>query len=437
MSRSKPNYVFPLIAMIVVFFLFGGITNINGILQPYLEKVFNLSSTQGALVPFTFFSGFVFCSPLGSKIVAKWNHKLALIAGLLGVSLGLVIFYSASVLTEGALTVGESIQLPLYLFFVGLFTVGSGVAILQVAANPYMAALGNPETADSRINMAGFFNSLASVIFPMLAGRILLDKSLIESIKNIEYSEIPTDTLTTMIHSVQMPYIAVIGFTLLVALIYKFVKLPELDSISADNNGTKESPLKYRHLKLGVLAIFCYVGSEVTIAQYLVKLAEQKQLTFLPSIIEITDVVAVYWSMLMVGRFAGIFIMQKVKINQGLIWTSFPALVLLILGLGMDNDITIISFILVGLFNSVMWGAIFPLGIAKMGSLTNKASSYMIMGIFGGAVLPVIQGALADIVGIHLSYTLLLATYGYLLYYGVAGHKVISSPENVAEKQVA
>ncbi|BDD12829.1 MFS transporter (plasmid) [Fulvitalea axinellae] len=432
--QTKPNYTVPLIAMIVVFFLFGGITNVNGILQPYLEKVFNLSSFQGSLVTFAFFGGFVVSSPLGSKAISKWGHKMALIIGLLGTALGLAVFFTASLVAESALQAGSEVQSSFYLFLLGLFTVGSSVAILQVAANPYISALGDPGTADSRINMAGTFNSLASVLIPMTLGRLLLDKNVLDAISD------PQEKLITMVQSIQSPYIGLIIFTVFVAVIYKFVQLPEIASISSsdDSNEQQESPLKYSHMWMGVLAIFFYVGAEVSIAQYLVKLAETQDMTFLTKFIKQSDLVGTYWGMLLVGRFAGIFIMQKIKTHQGLIWTAGPALVLLAIGLmGISGDLTVIAFVLIGLFNSVMWGAIFPLGIAKMGPLTNKASSYMIMGIFGGAIFPMIQGAAADIVGVHMSYGVLILAYGYLFYYAILGHKVKSHPELKEETEAA
>jgi FHS family L-fucose permease-like MFS transporter len=221
---------------------------------------------------------------------------------------------------------------------------------------------------------------------------------------------------------------------LVVAVVFSFAKLPRL-SIETDVTETVKpsgNPLKYKHMWMGVVAIFMYVAAEVSIPTLMVELIRESKMGWSWFSFENAATYgSMYWALVMLGRLAGIFIMQKVQIHKGLIFTSGPALLLVALGMTTTNDLSVLAFVLVGLFNSVMWGAIFPLGIARMGKLTNKASGYMLMGVVGGAIYPLLQGLVADSWGVHASYGIILLPYLFLLYYGLVGHKVKSAPAQV------
>ncbi len=417
-TSGQTNFRQAFVMMIILFFLFGFVTAINGVLQPVLKDIFQLNNFQANLVTFSFFAGFLVTSPVASAIIARWGYKRAIVAGLSLVGIGMVIFYLASVVMENLLNSGTgnaSSNLPYVLFLLGVFFVGSGVATIQVAANPYLAVLGPIETADSRINTAGFFNSIASMSGPMILGAYLLKDNLTSEIEKVA--------------SIQEPYIALIAASFIMALGFSFISLPKLSTESSSDEKVEGNPLKYRHMWSGVLAIFVYVGAEVSIGNNLIQLIDSAGESFAIALKKETFVSA-YWGSLMIGRLAGIFIMRKVKTSYGLLFTSLMALLLTVGGLLTDINTAIWFFVAIGLFNSVMWGAIFPLGIAKMGKLTNKASGYMMMGVFGGALIPLLHGLVADAIGsMHLAYGIVLVSYGYLFYYSTIGCKVISHPE--------
>ena len=228
-----------------------------------------------------------------------------------------------------------------------------------------------------------------------------------------------------------MPYLILVITTIIVAIAFSFSHLPKIDSESDSDEEVVGNPLKYSHMWKGVLAIFMYVGAEVAIGNNLMQLINSMQsngeftLMFAP-----TTFVGLYWGGAMVGRFIGVFVMKRIKIATGLIATTIMALIFVALGLVTENQTALIMFTMIGLFNSVMWAAIFPLAISKMGKLTNKASGYMMMGVLGGAIIPLMVGLLADEIGsMQYAYGILLFAYGYLFYYAVSGSKVKSYPE--------
>ena len=414
--------------MIVLFFIFGFVTAINGIIQPALQKVFFLSDFQANLVTFSFFAGFVVSSPIATKIIQKMGYKRNLVIGLFIISLGLLIFYINTMLMPSAIKTGEGVSLYFYIFLLATFFVGSGVAVLQVGANPYVVALGEPETADSRINVAGFFNSLATFIAPALLGGIIFSETIKEKMNSV-VGKLPSDLKVEVVETIQNPYLILVLVTVFAAVVFSFLEVPKLDNES--EGAVEGNALKYSHMRGGVLAVFMYVGAEMAIGNNLIQLINSMQkdgefsMIFEPAIF-----VSLYWGGLMVGRFAGIFIMKKVKTETGLVVSSISAIVMVVIGVFSNNELAIIIFTLTGLFNSVMWGAIFPLGIAKMGKLTNQASGYMTMGVFGGAIIPLLLGLVADSIGsMHSAYGILVIAYGYLLYYALVGSKVKSHPD--------
>ncbi len=393
-TNSNNNYKVPFIMMVVLFFLFGFLTVLNGQLQGPLKGVFNLSNTEATLLTFSFFTAFVVMGSPTSMLIDKLGYKKTLIVALLVLAVALAVFYVASLLQSFPIFVG------------GSFILGSGVTMLQVVANPYIAALGTPETAGWRINFAGAFNSLATTIAPLFASLVIFGGKAKESI---------------VVSDVQLPYIGLTIFAILLAVGFSQAHLPQVGAVKAKEEKLAGSAWQFSHLTLGVLAIFCYVGAEVSIGNNLQLYLESLHLE---SNVAIGNKVALYWGGLMVGRFVGSSIFKGVDDKKGLIFVSLGSMILTLAGAFLPGVLGIYALMAVGLFHSVMWGYIFGLAIKGLGKYTNQASGYLLMGVFGGAVVPLAQGYLADVLGAwQITFAFVALCQAYLLFYALVGSK--------------
>jgi FHS family L-fucose permease-like MFS transporter len=303
------------------------------------------------------------------------------------------LFYPASVV-------------PSYGLFLGaLWVLASGITLLQVAANPYVAQLGAPEGASSRLNLAQAFNSLGTTIAPALGGIVILSGAGASS--------------------VQVPYLCIAALLFSLAFAISRFHLPALPEIEERHGiSAGDSIWKHRHLVMGAIAIFVYVGAEVSIGSFLVNYFSQ------PSIGGLTPKVAAgyvsfYWGGAMVGRFIGSAVTRTVTPAKVLAGAAACAFVLVSASVASTGSIAMWSIIAVGLFNSVMFPTIFTLGIAELGPLTGKASGLLIMAIVGGALVPLLQGVLADSIGIHTAFLLPAVCYLYIVFYGFRGSRVM------------
>lgn len=395
-TGSKPNYTGPLILMISLYFIFGFVTVLNDILIPHLKSLFDLQNWQAMLVQSCFFGAYFIMSIPAGKLISKIGYKKGSIVGLGVLAIGLLLFVPASII----------ISYGFFLF--ALFVVGSGITILQVIVNPYMGALGRPEKAATRLNLGGSLNSFATTIGPMIGAYfIFVEGSLIERAA-----------------AVRIPYIGAAVLACLLAFVFSKVKLPSIIPVQKDNvqkDGT--SAWNYSHLVLGALAIFFYVGAEVACGSIIINYFAEPDMGRLGET-EASIFVSLYWGGLMVGRFIGIFALQKMKMERTLVVVSAMALFLVLITMFTHGEIAKWSVCAVGLFLSVMWPCIFPLGIRGLGSSTNQGSGIMVAMIVGGAIIPPLQGYLADVIGYHMSFTVVLVCFAYILYYAISGHKV-------------
>jgi FHS family L-fucose permease-like MFS transporter len=301
----------------------------------------------------------------------------------------------------------------------------AGITALQVAANPYVAVLGPPETASSRLNLTQAFNSLGTTVGPWIGGLLILGGAENkDSIKNASAEALQTFRVQQAA-SVKMPYI-VIGLALVVfAVLIGMFKLPAIPSVEQHGKGSDGGSLwKYKHLILGCAGIFCYVGAEVAIGSFLINYFAQPEIGNLPEV-EGAKLVAYYWGGAMVGRFIGSAILQKVKTGTVLGIAAIATTVLVITSMLTTGHIAMWSIILVGFFNSIMFPSIFTLGIAKLGPRTGDGSGLLIMAIVGGAIIPVVQGAIADRIGVHHAFLLPVICYLYIVYYAFIGSRPV------------
>ena len=405
-SAPPPKTGFALTVVTTVFFMWGFVTVLNDILVPHLKALFELNYTETMLIQFTFFSAYFLMSIPSSRILARIGYRHSLVAGLAVMGLGALLFYPAS-------------MVPSYGLFLGaLWVLASGITLLQVAANPYVAQLGAPEGASSRLNLAQAFNSLGTTIGPALGGLVILSAAGASS--------------------VQVPYLCIAALLFSLAFAISRFHLPALPDIEERHGiSAGDSIWKHRHLVLGAIAIFVYVGAEVSIGSFLVNYFSQPFIGgFAPKVA--AGYVSFYWGGAMVGRFVGSAVMRTVTPAKVLGGAAACAFLLVSASVASTGSLAMWSIIAVGLFNSVMFPTIFTLGIAELGPLTGKASGLLIMAIVGGALVPLLQGVLADSIGIHPAFLLPAVCYLYIVFYGFRGSRVIhpSGAGNLARSRL-
>jgi MFS transporter, FHS family, L-fucose permease len=395
-----------------LFFFWGFVTVLNDILVPHLKSIFDLNYAKVMLIQFAFFSAYFIFSIPSSKIVDAIGYKKTMVTGLFTMGVGALLFIPAA----------SAASFPLFL--VALMILAAGITALQVAANPYVAVLGPPATASSRLNLTQAFNSLGTAIGPYLGGLLILNANF----KGTgETRQMSVDVLQAYrVHeasSVKLPYL-IIGLALfLFGVIISMFKLPAIPgAVRQDSTTVKTSLWKYRQLIFGAIGIFVYVGAEVSIGSFLINYFGQPEIGGLPELTA-AKYVTYYWTGAMVGRFIGSAILQKVKTGTVLAFAAIAACLLVCISMLTTGHIAMWSIILVGLFNSVMFPSIFTLGIAELGPLTGDGSGILVMAIVGGALLPLLQGVMADRIGIHHAFILPAVCYLYILYYAVRGSR--------------
>jgi FHS family L-fucose permease-like MFS transporter len=404
----------------IVFFMWGFVTVLNDILVPHLKAIFELNYTQTMLIQFTFFSAYFLMSMPAAKVISWVGYKNAIIAGLAVMGSGALLFLPAAGVASYAL------------FLCALYVLASGMTVLQVAANPYVAVLGPAEKASSRLNLAQAFNSLGTTIGPYLGGLLILSAVQISAAQLQSMTPEQREAHRMLeASSVKLPYAGIAALLFLLAFAISRFKLPVLAEIEEarghDRAGTAGGIWKQRHLVLGAIGIFVYVGAEVSIGSFLVNYFSQPYIGALTER-EAAKYVSFYWGGAMVGRFVGSALLQKLKPGRVLAAAAMAACLLVTISIAASGLVAMWSIIAVGLFNSVMFPTIFTLGIDGLGRLTGKGSGILIMAIVGGAVIPVLQGALADRIGIQWAFVLPAICYVYIVYYGLHGSRRIPAP---------
>ncbi|MBT9332886.1 sugar MFS transporter [Paracidobacterium acidisoli] len=400
-----------------LFFVWGFLTSLNDILIPHLKAIFDLDYTKVMLVQFAFFSSYAIFGIPSGKVVEWIGYQRTMVVGLLTMGAGAILFIPAA----------NTPSFPLFL--AALIILAAGITALQVAANPYVTVLGPPQTASSRLNLTQAFNSLGTTIGPPLGGWLIL-KGAEKTLENT------TGMSTAALHAyriqqaatVKVPYLAITLALVVLALAIAFYKFPRLDTTKdyrpAQTGEKGHSMWRYPHVVLGAVAIFLYVGAEVSIGSFLINYFNQSYIAGL-SALAAANLVPFYWGGAMVGRFIGSGVLQKVKTGPLLTLCAGVATVLVLISMLTFGHIAVWSILLVGLFNSIMFPSIFTLGIAEMGPLTGEASGLLVTAIVGGAIIPELQGILADRIGIHHAFVIPVLCYLFIAYYGWKGSKVI------------
>ncbi len=399
-TEHQPNTMkFAFFAMTALFFIWGFITALNDILLPYLKNAFALSFLQAALVQFCFFGAYFIVSPLAGRLIEKTGYQRGIIYGLCIIAVGCCLFFPAASLSRYGI------------FLFALFVLAAGITVLQVSANPYVAALGPEKTAASRLNLAQAINSLGHTAAPAFGAILIL-----ASASNDNSAE-----------AVQQPYLIIAGVLVVVAFIFSKLRLPILHERNVDSETTKRFSMHaFPHLKYGVLAIFLYVGAEVAVGSYLVNFFLQLGIEGMNNV-SAGAMVSYYWGAAMVGRFFGALIMRFVAPSIILALNALLAVAMISVSVSSSGDMAMWTILSVGLFNSIMFPTIFALAISGLGEHTGKASGYLCQGIVGGAILPLIQGVAADALSLQLSFLVPALCYVYIAWYALVGSKKVSN----------
>jgi FHS family L-fucose permease-like MFS transporter len=402
------KYPGALMMVTVLFFFWGFVTVLNDILVPHLKSVFDLNYTKVMLIQFAFFLAYFIFSIPSAKIIDAIGYQKTMVVGLLTMGLGAFLFVPAAI----------ALSYPLFLG--ALMVLAAGITALQVAANPYVSVLGPPETASSRLNLTQAFNSLGTTIGPWVGGMLILGAATEsgDAVANMSAQTLHAFRLQQAA-TVKMPYIIIGSALVIFAGLIGIFKLPTIPAVERHADGRHEGSLwRYTHLILGCVAIFAYVGAEVSIGSFLINYFNQPEIGNLP-VVEGAKFVAYYWGGAMVGRFIGSAILQKVKTGTVLGIAAFCSCALVLTSMLTTGSVAMWSILLVGFFNSIMFPSIFTLGIAKLGPRTGDGSGLLIMAIVGGAIIPVAQGAIADHVGVHHAFVLPVICYLYIAYYAL------------------
>ena len=430
--EQKKSYRTAFIFVTILFFLWGFITVLVDSLIPRLREVFTLSYFQAGMVQFAFFGAYFLLSIPAGYILSKIGYKRGIILGLSTMALGCLLFYpAASYRVFG-------------IFMLGYFTLAAGITILQVAANPYVTILGPERTASSRLNLSQAFNSLGTAIAPAL-GALFILQDKVKTTAEIEALDAAAQKsyLVAEAAAVQTPFLGIAAFIGVIALVFFFVKLPKVGDKEASNDYRKV--LKNRNLILGSIALFCYVGAEVSLGSYMVNYflsldlaATVRETSFMRTIAEwilstgvssssdmavVGVFVTFYWTGAMIGRFIGSYLTSIFN----------PAKILSIFALGAIGMILISNFsvglaamwtiIGVGLFNSIMFPTIFSLALDGLGDDKAQGSGVLCTMIVGGAIIPPAYGYLTDSFNFNIALILVMACYAYIFYYAYSNKR--------------
>jgi FHS family L-fucose permease-like MFS transporter len=409
-TGNATKYIAPLLIVMSLMFFWNLSRNINDVLIPHLKRACQISDLQSSLIQSAFFGAYFLMALPAGRFIEKMGYRAGMLTGLILAAIGAAIFYPAA----------TTRFYPIFLL--ALFTMASGFAILEVTATPYISKLGDPDHASSRLSLAAAVGSMGATLAPYIGSKFLLHEKDIPAnfIQSLNPKQLNT-FLSGEAHLVITPYLTLAALFIALCVVLYFLKLPV---IQEGNTRKKLSGVfQFRHTILGVLAVFAYLGAEVGVVSFIIRytkslniagLTEQKSALF----------ITLYMALVLTGRLLGAFLLKQIKPNKVLTICSIGAFALILVSVLTRGYVSIISLSVVGLFTSVMYPIIFTLSIKNIGDYTKVASSLLIMGVVGGAIIPPIMGLISDHSGIRMAFIAPLVCYVYVLYYGLKGYVV-------------
>jgi FHS family L-fucose permease-like MFS transporter len=384
-----------LVIVTMLFFMWGLITSLNDILIPHLKAIYTLSYVQAMLVQLCFFGAYAIVSLPAGALIRRIGYQKGAVTGLLIAAVGCALFYPASFSSYGV-------------FLFAFFVLASGITVLQVAANPYVTVLGPARTASSRLTLTQAFNSLGTTIGPYVGGLLIL--SAVGAAAGAAANAA----------TVRGPYLALAAVLAVLAVLFMVARLPKIaesEDVAMPGEG-HGSALAHRHLLLGAIGIFLYVGAEVSIGSFLINFLGESRVAGL-SHADAYHYVSIYWGGAMVGRFIGFAVMRVVSPGKALAFNALLAIALVLAATFGSGSTAMWAILAVGLCNSIMFPTIFSMALHGLGKYTGQGSGILCMAIVGGAIVPFVQGALADSIGVQMSFLLPAACYAFILYFGI------------------
>ena len=407
-AAPRQSYTAALTVLTGVFFIWGFATVLNDTLVPHFKSAFGLDYTQSLLVQFVFYLGYLIMGLPAAKVLERTGYKLAVVLGLIGMAASAAAFVPAAIL--------ESYDM----FLVALFLLAASITLLQVAANPYVAVIGSPQTASSRLNLVQAFNSLGTTLAPLFGAYLIFGRSASGTAHGAVSLSAQQRALD--IHTVELPYVLIAVVLLALALLVWRVRLPDLGKETrraARAERANHSLWRHRNLVFGVPAIVLYMICEIGIGSTLVNFISRPEIGGMTHE-QAGKYTVLYWGGAMTGRFIGAWLLRWIPPGRLLGAVSIGALALAGIAITSSGHLAMWCLIAVGLCHSIMFPTIFTLGIRGLGPLTEEGSGLLIMAIAGGA-LAELQGKLADHIGLQLSYLLPWACYLFILFYAVWG----------------
>ncbi|HWZ22147.1 MAG TPA: sugar MFS transporter [Cytophagaceae bacterium] len=387
------NYTIPLMVLTSLFFMWAVATNFNDVLMPKLQKTLSLDPFETSFVQVAFFFGYGIMAIPAGLIIKKIGYKKGILVGLATCALGALMFIPAANIKVFSL------------FLIALFIIAGGITFLQVAANAFVAVLGDPKTASSRLNLSQAFNSMGAFVGPQVAAMIMFSESA---------GEDPAD-------AVKLPYKILAGLFILIFIVIYFSKLPEIIEPESEGVTNPLKAFKFKHTTFAVIAIFFYVGAEVGIGSYFIRFAEYLKLGLKEE--EANRYLVYYMICAAAGRFGGSYLLKFISPGKLVGFNALGAVACILTAIFAGGYASLIALVLVGLMNSIMFPTIFTLGIAKLGDYTKEGSSLIITAIVGGAFIAPIMGLIMKHYpnSFEYAYFAPIVCYLYIIFFGFKG----------------
>src|SRR6202163_954341 len=414
---TERRYMVAFVLVTSLFFLWALGVNLNDILIPHLKKAFQLTDLQSSLIQAAFFGGYFLAALPAGWLMERIGYKKGILSGLMICATGALLFIPAA-------------SSLLYVFFLfALFVMACGQSFLEVAANPYVTILGPPESSERRLNLAQSFNAVGAVVTPFIGAAFIL--SALEYSREKLTAMTPTEMAayrTAVVSTVRMPYLVIAGLFLTYAVVIFFSQLPEVGATdgTVKQESTREELRdiwRYSHLVKGVIAQFFYVGAQIGVGSFVIRLAQHS----IPGMLQkdASFYLKLHLIGFMIGRFSGSYIMKRVPAARLLSLFSLSTLICLLVVLLGSGVAPLWAVVLIGFFHSIMFPTIFALSIKQLGRYTKLGSSLLVASILGGPICPAIMGFISDHSNIRVAFIVPLICQAYVLYFAMRGYRPV------------